>query len=242
LQAESAAVQTQIIKTNQLEYENLSAIYLWWRAAVAVPGYLEEAYKPTLVRRVFGEHSGELSFRRLLYLMYGIYGLDKDNLDRKNRALLRLHVEYERHHELYAKDAVTKLAGFINSQGGINSLIGGSNREPSVKPNDGSSGVIDASRSRAGATPLAGSTDASKKSALSSADVLLDQSTPSSKSTYQPRVTFNVSDAMRYAAFSEDGDVVISIVTNRRIVSVTIGGSDTAYSHLTQRLVMAGLG
>lgn len=78
------------------------------------------------MRRVFGEHSGELSFRRLLYLVYGIYGLDKDNLDRKNRALLRLHVEYERHHELYAKDAVTKLAGFIKSQGGINSLIGGS--------------------------------------------------------------------------------------------------------------------
>lgn len=126
LQADSAAVQTVIAKTNQLEYENLAAIYLWWRAALALPGYLEEAYKPTMVRRVFGENMGELSFRRLLYLMYGIYGLDKDSLDRKNRALSGLHAEYEKNHSLYAKDGVNKLAGFIKSRGGISSLIGSS--------------------------------------------------------------------------------------------------------------------
>lgn len=96
LQTECAAVQTLITKTNQLEYENLAAIYLWWRAASSVQRYLEDAYKPTLVRRVFRESSDELSFRRLLYLIYGIYSLDKDNLDRKNSALLRLHAAHEK--------------------------------------------------------------------------------------------------------------------------------------------------
>jgi hypothetical protein len=123
LRADSAAVETQIARTNQLEYRTIARIYLWWRAASTVPGFLEKVYAPTMVRRVFGEREGELSFRRLLYVVYGVYGLDKDPLDRKNRALLRLHEAYEKNPSQYVKDGVEKLVGVISNAGGLISFI-----------------------------------------------------------------------------------------------------------------------
>jgi len=123
LQGESAFVQSVVAKTNQLEYENLAGIYIWWRAASSVEDYLVNAYKVTLERRVKNEFDSGLNFRRLLYLMYGNYGIGKDSLDRKDLALSNLHVEFEKNSELYAKDSVTKLAGFIKAQGGVDGLI-----------------------------------------------------------------------------------------------------------------------
>jgi hypothetical protein len=46
---------------------------------------------------------------------------------------------------------------------------------------------------------------------------------------------------VEYTAVTEEGDVVTSITTYRRIVTVTIAGTDTAYRYLTRRLIMAGL-
>lgn len=223
LQAESAVVQTVIAKTNQLEYENLAAIYLWWRAAVALPGYLEQAFKPTLVRRVFGESTGELSFRRLLYLMYGIYGLDKDSLDRKNRALLTLHTEHEKNHELYAKDGVAKLAGYIKSQGGINSLISNSNKSVaqslSVKGGAGrAGGAGGASTSQSGIQQPVSSAATTGSVASARAVGAVGSFVPISQTTLgvgssAPRATvglrksmaaINISDAVRYAALGDE--------------------------------------
>jgi len=123
LQCETAQVQAIVIQTNEKEYQNISAIYLWWRAATTVAGYLEEAYKATYSRRVNQDSSDGINFKRLLYLMYGSYGIDKDSLDRKNRVLNQLHKEYEKNDSLYAKDGVDKLAGYIKTQGGVNGLI-----------------------------------------------------------------------------------------------------------------------
>jgi len=47
---------------------------------------------------------------------------------------------------------------------------------------------------------------------------------------------------VEYTASTEDGDVVISIMTNRRTVSINASGIDSSYHYLTRRLVMAGLG
>ena len=47
---------------------------------------------------------------------------------------------------------------------------------------------------------------------------------------------------VKYTASTEDGDVEIYILTNRRIVSVKIAGSHSAYRYMTRQLVMAGLG
>ena len=46
---------------------------------------------------------------------------------------------------------------------------------------------------------------------------------------------------VEYTASTEEGGVVISVTTHRRIVTVNIAGTDTAYRYLTRRLIMAGL-
>lgn len=225
LQADSAAVQTVIAKTNQLEYENLAAIYLWWRAALPVPGYLEESYKPTLVRRVFGENTGELSFRRLLYLMYGIYGLDKDSLDRKNRALLGLHAEYEKNHELYAKDGVNKLAGFIKSRGGISSLIGSS---VTISPQTASGRAASD-----GNVPAAGAgTHANGEGLLAPRDghihasrnfgnkAVSSTTAAGANKTYRPQPAPKITDALRVATLAEEAKAFYAKQPSSQLVNI----------------------
>lgn len=217
LQAESAAVQTVIAKTNQMEYENLAAIYLWWRAAVALPGYLEEAYKPTMVRRVFGENTGEMSFRRLLYLMYGLYGVDKDSLDRKNRALLGLHAEYEKNHELYAKDGVNKLAGFIKSRGGITSLISGHASGAASKGSDAQKShptEVLTAQAPMSAAHGQGATDDNE---LSASVWVSPQNNPRA---YRPQPAPKITEGMRLAALSDEAKTYFTSQPSTKAVSI----------------------
>lgn len=229
LQADSAAVQTVIAKTNQLEYENLAAIYLWWRAALALPGYLEEAYKPTLVRRVFGENTGELSFRRLLYLMYGIYGLDKDSLDRKNRALLGLHAEYEKNHALYAKDGVNKLAGFIKSRGGISSLIGSSANTDAQRASSAttsnenvSAGVTGTHANGEGTSErlTASCDDHSHTGGNGSNQAASFITAAGANKNYRPQPVPKITDAMRVATLAEEAKAFYAQQPSSQLVNI----------------------
>lgn len=225
LQADSAAVQTVIAKTNQLEYENLADIYLWWRAALAIPGYLEEAYKPTLVRRVFGENTGELSFRRLLYLMYGIYGLDKDSLDRKNRALLGLHAEYEKNHELYAKDGVNKLAGFIKSRGGISSLIGSSattaaQMAMSAAASDGNVSAAGGGTHANGGGLLAPRDNYSHTSGNGSNQAASCATAAGANKTYRTQPVPKITDALRVSTLADEAKAFYSQQPSSQVVNI----------------------
>jgi|GEM_PF-2531924 len=225
LQADSAAVQTVIAKTNRLEYENLAAIYLWWRAALAVPGYLEEAYKLTMVRRVFGENTSELSFRRLLYLMYGIYGLDKDSLDRKNRALLGLHAEYEKNHELYAKDGVNKLAGFIKSRGGISSLIGNSATTAAQTASSATTSQANVSAAGAGTHAngdglLAPSDEHSHTSGNGSNQAASFNAAAGSNKTYRPQPVPKITDALRVATLADEAKAFYAQQPSSQLVNI----------------------
>lgn len=225
LQTDSAAVQTVIAKTNQLEYENLAAIYLWWRAALVVPGYLEESYKPTLVRRVFGENTGELSFRRLLYLMYGIYGLDKDSLDRKNRALLGLHDEYDKNHALYAKDGVNKLAGFIKSRGGISSLIGSSasTAAQTASSTAASNGNVLAAGDLSHANGegfLAPRGDHSYTGGNGSNQAASVATAVSANTTYRPQPVPKITDALRVATLADEAKAFYAQQPSAQVVNI----------------------
>jgi hypothetical protein len=135
LQEEACVVQQKIIKARQAEYNSLAAIYMWWRAAKTVDGYLEEAYKATLERRAKSHLTYGQNFSRLLYLIYGTYGIDESALDRRNRVLNKLHEECEKNTKLYAKDGVQKLGGFIKSSGGLGKLIAPTYQiKPSAQP------------------------------------------------------------------------------------------------------------
>lgn len=199
LQNESAIVQTIIAQTNQREYENLSAIYLWWRAALAVDGYLEDAYKPTQSRRVYNDANDGTNFRRLLYLMYGNYGIDKDNLDRKNRALCVLHTEYEKNTALYIKDGKSKLAGYIKSQGGVDGLI-----KPSKSTDDPQQ--LQQSITTSPLTDESTAEPTYPSPALASSFKENRSNTASSipAQTYKPRIEVKITDGMRLSALVDE--------------------------------------
>jgi hypothetical protein len=209
LQSESAAVQTLIAQTNQKEYENLSEIYLWWRAASTIEGYLEEALKPTMSRGVHKHANDGTTFRRLLYLMYGNYGIGKDDLDRKNQVLLGLHEEYERNQKLYAKDGVNKLAGYIKSQGGANGIIKRSANPPTAQVTANAS---TANNSHPTAAPL------SSNSETASAPNTQSQSR---YQTYQPRIDVKISDSMRHKALLEEATKYFAKQPTFQQVSIT---------------------
>jgi hypothetical protein len=198
LQCETAQVQALVIQTNEKEYQNISAIYLWWRAASTVAGYLDEAYKATYSRRVNQDGSDGISFKRLLYLMYGNYGIDKDSLDRKNRVLNHLHKEYEKNDNLYAKDGVNKLAGYIKTQGGVNGLIESSSQDLNNTANQSSVSSTTNTQS-----------SASNKNILRSAN------------SFQNRVVSNITDEQRQSALQNEAALFFSKHVSTHQVSIS---------------------
>jgi hypothetical protein len=122
LRSENHQVIQLFQSTRMREYTNIAKMYVWWREATKVEGLLEELYKATDSRRV-NETGAEINFRRLINLVYCNSLLDKDSLDRKNRALIGIHEEYLKHKEKYEHDTAQKLADFIKSSGGIDGLI-----------------------------------------------------------------------------------------------------------------------
>jgi hypothetical protein len=205
LQSESSVVQTLVAQTNQREYENLSAVYVWWRMAATVDGYLDEAFQPTLTRRVKNHTNDGTNFRRLLYLMYGNNGLLKDDLERKNAVLCGLHEEYEKNHQLYAKDGVNKLAGYIKSQGGMQGVIN-RNTQP----------VNLAVASPAATAPQTQAqqniqTSTSQQSVSSSvANVPVAKSAPATYAAYSPRIAVKITDGMRQSALVNEASTFFS--------------------------------
>jgi len=198
LQCETAQVQAIVIQTNEKEYQNISAIYLWWRAASTVEGYLDEAYKATYSRRVNQDSSDGINFKRLLYLMYGNYGIDKDSLDRKNRVLNHLHKEYEKNDSLYAKDGVNKLAGYIKTHGGVNGLIDSKSQDLNNTANQ----------------------------SIASSTTNTQSSTPSknisrSANSFQNRAVSNISDEQRQSALQDEAALYFSKHVSSHQVSIS---------------------
>lgn len=214
LQGESAAVQTLVAQTNQREYANLSAIYLWWRSAATIEGYLEEALKPTLSRRVHNHANDGTSFRRLLYLMYGNYGIDKDDLDRKNAVLCGLHSEYEKNKPLYAKDGVNKLAGYIKAQGGVHGVI--NTIQPVVAAATAITSPIQAPAVVA-STIATGATNSQVKSH----SPVVPQQNNQIYQTYKTRIQVKITDIMRQSALLKEAEAYFSKQSSSQQLTIT---------------------
>lgn len=214
LQGESALVQSVVAKTNQLEYENLSSIYIWWRSAASIDGYLEKVLKATAQRRVFNEATGGVNFKRLLYLMYGNYGLFKDSLERKNRVICKLHEEYEKNSQLYAKDGVNKLAGFIKAQGGVDGLINTDNKT------SGNKSAYSSQPHRA-AVPSPDSTSTDNTQAEFNQAPATQQRHNQSTQKYTSRIEVVITDAMRQSALLNEATEYFSKNINQSQVSIS---------------------
>jgi hypothetical protein len=121
----------------EAERRNIAEIYQWWRAARQEPGYLEKQYEQfsDLKRREVVKAG--INFDRLLYLVYGLEGLTRDDKFNKIVVLNRIHNEFESNPLAYEHDTTDKLTAWIVSQGGMTVLARGRGIDTDVEDADG---------------------------------------------------------------------------------------------------------
>lgn len=124
LKKSGVVVQSDVMRTHGQLYRHLAEIYLWWRDAEEQhPDYLRDQYK--LIGRKFKSLKYGYNFRPLLFLVYGNNaGLDKNYLRSYSGTLNAVNDEYNQRPELYEKNAVVKIAQFIDESGGVGALAG----------------------------------------------------------------------------------------------------------------------
>lgn len=123
LQSAASVVSHNIIKINKAFYEHLVQLYMWWRDAKEVPGYLDAEYA-TIGRKYKKNVSHGINFAPLFWLTWGHNNdLTDDRTGRWSRALNNIHVVYESEQQ-YKTDSVAKLATYIEQSGGVDGLVG----------------------------------------------------------------------------------------------------------------------
>ena len=114
-------------------YQLLTASYLWWREAKQIEGYLDSLYATNEIQFKTNIKSG-INFNPLLKLTFGIDTISSKIADKYSKALNTVHNEFERKPALYKKDGVTKLATFIQNNGGTTELAGYAIKDKVEKP------------------------------------------------------------------------------------------------------------
>ena len=109
----------------EAERHNIVAIYLWWVEACKVPGYLDELYQQFSHLKRRQQVKSGINFDRLLYLVYGVEGLNETHRYMKIGVLNQLHNAYLANPIYYEQDAADKLAAWIVEQGGMTVLAKG---------------------------------------------------------------------------------------------------------------------
>lgn len=134
-----ADAQTRLHESSRdLLYRTLAGVYLWWREANKVDGYLDELYKGrSLVAR-----GDEEKFTRLIRL---VWQMEWDNrkyptLQLWSNAVRAIHSEFESNKDTYAVEPQAKLRQYILSKGGIRGMLGITNRDELLPVEDSRSG------------------------------------------------------------------------------------------------------
>jgi hypothetical protein len=114
--------QIQLYESSiQTLYLTLGEVYLWWREARRIEGFLDDLYSAhRLVQR-----GGEENFTRLVRLIWQMdwSGPEAPKLQNWARALRGLHHEYETNKDAYqVSDAHEKIRQFFNAKGGIGAV------------------------------------------------------------------------------------------------------------------------
>lgn len=125
LQERGAVVHADLRRSHRNLYEHLASIYLWWRDAREVAGYLDAEFAALNLKK---RTVAGINFRPLLILVWGFNATTSDQTALYSRVLNALHKEYEVRPALYAKDGVAKLANFIEQEGGATKLAGYGNQ------------------------------------------------------------------------------------------------------------------
>lgn len=123
LQAKTNKVTIDLNRSRKKLYAHLCAVYMWWRRAKKIHGYLDSEYRK--LSRKFRTVAVEPNFIKLIWLVWGEDSdLTNQYADRYSRALKAVHAEYEKHPQLYDKDGEAKLVNFIHRSGGLSKIAG----------------------------------------------------------------------------------------------------------------------
>lgn len=135
LQSAASVVSSNFIKTNKAFYDHLSELYMWWRDANEVQGYLEAEYTKSGKRYKRNVQHG-INYAPLFWLTWGYNNdLTDDKTGRWSRVLNKLHAKYESERQ-YQTDSVTKLSHYIEQSGGVDGLVGYGKRSDETDPVD----------------------------------------------------------------------------------------------------------
>ena len=107
--------------TNEQERLVMANVYMWWRDARQVDGYLDECYERNSITH--NKTRDGLNFNPLLKLCTS-GNISSGDLTTWSKALKVLHKDYEAHPRHYAHDPVGSLCHFIKQQGGKTGLAG----------------------------------------------------------------------------------------------------------------------
>lgn len=121
--ASEASEQTRLYDSsiNKL-YHCLSSLYLWWREAQQIEGFLGELYEEL---NITTRKKNEENFVRVIRLAWRIDwdGSRGASLQKWSKALKEIHHEYETNKEKYKFNATDALILFIRKNGGVSGLI-----------------------------------------------------------------------------------------------------------------------
>ena len=121
--ASEAAEQTRLYDSSIVKLHNcLSELYIWWREAKVIEGFLDELY---VELNITTKRKSEENFVRVIRLAWRIdwYGSRGASLQSWSKALKEIHHEYETNKEKYKFNPIDTLVLFIRSSGGVSGLI-----------------------------------------------------------------------------------------------------------------------
>lgn len=113
---------THYKKAHDLLYSALARTYLWWRKANGTKGMLENIYKDHGIqyKKII---KAEENFSPLLRYLWAMDGTENSNtIDQWNRALNKVHVEYEGNKQFYKQNTESRIISYFKTSGGISKL------------------------------------------------------------------------------------------------------------------------
>ena len=108
--------------SRQLLYLTLAGVYMWWREASQIEGFLDEIYEERNLRT----RGKEENFTRLIRLVWDMdwSGRKAPTLQLWSQALRKIDQEFESNKAAYKTEPQEKLRGFLDSKGGIRGALG----------------------------------------------------------------------------------------------------------------------
>ena len=107
--------------TRDRERQIIAEVYVWWRSAVAIDGYLEGCYEKNGISH--NQKKDRVNFRPLLKLVTDSQ-MQSNDLDLWSKALLKIHSEVENDAQHFSASPVESIAHYIEAKGGKTGLAG----------------------------------------------------------------------------------------------------------------------